>query len=1139
MTKEKDEFASFLSTDILKDYLRILRRFPTATAEENRELHRRVRAGNEEARELMINKNTALVINIVMGMNRKLNSMEKEDLINEGIIGLMKAIDAYDESEGAFSTYATKSIKRRINRGIFKKDKTIKRPEYVEVASNKLAKVKEQYSSLGKELPSVQELSKLLNVSKETVEQIEKNENSFLLSLDEPLSGDEEKSTLSTFVGHDEERYSSFLNSLYQDELLAWIKENCSKIEYYIIYYKLIFGNVKSEKIAKNFAVTKQQIDQLYHKVLNRIKILFDQDRTFKGHISKEIRKAINTGTFRREPLEPINVVLYLFIKDILNETEKEIFKSKYLRDEKYNLSTISRRLLIPLNLLKQYESQLEKKISHILAEQKEEFETFYREMTVKYKTKILDKAIPPEEIEIKKDYGSLLEKWQNCTYDELLNHLSTIGETIPSELERKVKRYFGVVEINSIRGAFKKINFFEAGFVDDKYRIEAGIKASENIINYKSYNFSKKRYIALRSSALESVEKIYIEVLDRYYGLFSKPYSIEDLSIYLEMEPENANNFLQTAKEKILNVYIGRTVNLKLDFDIYRNYLCTHKIDLSEPANSILRMFLFENKSYEEIAEKFSITTTRVSVYITTGLKKIDYFRLGIYTYEPYPREVLTECLNAMHLSDTLKTAILEYLDTKDAENIKNRYGIDRKMLEKNLKILYKNAATLMLKEQKLTVEEIAREIDSPEYTNVISIDGRVALSLYYSIKNKYNEDGSICRGKELETRLQKPLSTIYSRKDLALTKIKAKILGLERNILDIIDVAVLSKALKDPHLPLKTKDVELLELLYGLNGKERKSLAELCSTESEKTILIERFRKAIITVKKYLNREIDGIVCFEESIEPFLKFFTYKDRKILEDIYKNRLTYAKVAQKNGITEAYMNYLMLRLKVYLKDLQTGEIEGFDFDYFWQTVRNEDVPIYSHKELAIEMFYLYFECNMSANEVILKMGLKMSQDMVLQSIRYLYHAVQRYRKGFRKEKDIPYEAIRDFYLRNQASLTLYEKSLFYRYFNLYNQKTVSLKRLVPIRIVNLISSYNGSYVAPKNVTPLAAKNLLKKYQNMLSDTEKDAIIGYYSLNSREFMKGSDQRQVLNYLMSLKEPTFKSYYLKPQSPTKSD
>lgn len=165
------------------------------TAKEEVELSKRIHKGDEQARKSMIRANLRLVINIAK--RYMYLGIPLLDLIEEGNLGLMKAVDKFNPKKGfRFSTYAAWWIKQGITRSISDQGKTIRVPVYMSELITKWKKTKEQLSQKLKRNPSDEEIAKKMKLPKEKIEQMNFWLSSTTSSLEAPVGDDDENQVM-------------------------------------------------------------------------------------------------------------------------------------------------------------------------------------------------------------------------------------------------------------------------------------------------------------------------------------------------------------------------------------------------------------------------------------------------------------------------------------------------------------------------------------------------------------------------------------------------------------------------------------------------------------------------------------------------------------------------------------------------------------------------------------------------------------------------------------------------------------------------------------------------------------------------------------------------------------------------------
>jgi len=178
-----------LKMEALKNYLQEVRTIPLLTSQEEITLSNRVKKGDEQARKNMIRANLRLVINIA---KRYMNlGIPFLDLIEEGNLGLMKAVEKFNPKKGyRFSTYAAWWIKQGITRSIGEQGKMIRIPVYMNERITKWKKVREQLMQKLHRAPTDEEIAKKMKLSRVSMQQIVSWMSTTTSSLEAPVSDD-------------------------------------------------------------------------------------------------------------------------------------------------------------------------------------------------------------------------------------------------------------------------------------------------------------------------------------------------------------------------------------------------------------------------------------------------------------------------------------------------------------------------------------------------------------------------------------------------------------------------------------------------------------------------------------------------------------------------------------------------------------------------------------------------------------------------------------------------------------------------------------------------------------------------------------------------------------------------------------
>ncbi|MGB9867837.1 MAG: RNA polymerase sigma factor RpoD [Bacillota bacterium] len=259
--------------DPVRMYLKEIGKVPLLTAEEEVELAKRIEQGDEEAKKKLIEANLRLVVSIAKKYVGR--GMLFLDLIQEGNLGLIKAVEKFDYRKGyKFSTYATWWIRQAITRAIADQARTIRIPVHMVETINKLIRISRQLlQELGRE-PTPEEIAKEMGISEEKVREIMKIAQE-PVSLETPI-GEEEDSHLGDFI-EDQDALAPAEAASYNllREQLEGVLDTLTEREQNVL--KLRFGLEDGkprtlEEVGQVFGVTRERIRQIEAKALRKLR---------------------------------------------------------------------------------------------------------------------------------------------------------------------------------------------------------------------------------------------------------------------------------------------------------------------------------------------------------------------------------------------------------------------------------------------------------------------------------------------------------------------------------------------------------------------------------------------------------------------------------------------------------------------------------------------------------------------------------------------------------------------------------------------------------------------------------------------------------------------------------------------------
>ena len=271
---DTDALADTFSTDDpVRMYLKEIGKVPLLTPEEEQDLARRMADGDEEAKRRMAEANLRLVVSIAKRYVGR--GMLFLDLIQEGNLGLIKAVDKFDYTKGyKFSTYATWWIRQAITRAIADQARTIRIPVHMVETINKVIRVSRQLlQELGHD-PTPEEIAEEMGMSVDKVRDILKIAQE-PVSLETPI-GEEEDSHLGDFIPDEDasEPSEAASFSLLKEQLMSVLDTLTPREKKVLeLRFGIIDGRTRTlEEVGKEFNVTRERIRQIEAKALRKLR---------------------------------------------------------------------------------------------------------------------------------------------------------------------------------------------------------------------------------------------------------------------------------------------------------------------------------------------------------------------------------------------------------------------------------------------------------------------------------------------------------------------------------------------------------------------------------------------------------------------------------------------------------------------------------------------------------------------------------------------------------------------------------------------------------------------------------------------------------------------------------------------------
>jgi RNA polymerase primary sigma factor len=271
----KNEYAN---NDSIQVYLKEIGQYPLISSEQEVTLAKRILKGDKEAKEILMKANLRLVVSTAKKYAMRSQDLTLLDLIQEGNVGLYKAVEKFDHTKGfKFSTYATWWIRQAITRALADQSRTIRIPVHM---VETIAKYKQVYRRLSQDLgrePTADEIASEMGIEVEKVRMVE-NINQDTVSLEKPVgdSDESDRSTLGDFIADDKilSPTQEASRRILQDQIREILNDLSEKERQIIIMRNGLDGGTPHtlEEVGQHFQVTRERIRQIESKVHEKIR---------------------------------------------------------------------------------------------------------------------------------------------------------------------------------------------------------------------------------------------------------------------------------------------------------------------------------------------------------------------------------------------------------------------------------------------------------------------------------------------------------------------------------------------------------------------------------------------------------------------------------------------------------------------------------------------------------------------------------------------------------------------------------------------------------------------------------------------------------------------------------------------------
>ncbi len=335
------------NSEDLEQYIREVKDYPSLSQEEAEKLICEYKEGNFQARQKLIQSYLMLVVSAVKGYLAKTSAFTFFDLIQEGNIILITAIEKYDPTKSNFSTYLINTIQNRIKRKISEKDKLIKVPSHIFLVIKRYNNLIKEYYEKHQKYPSDSYIQKTLEIGEATLDYLKnKDMRSSFLSME--YREDQESPSLGDSIRSPKDDISKVLEMFDEFDFLNIIRSFLTEKEYYILYFRVLANKTKTlEELAKELGVTHEAIRLRQNKAIEKLKPFVEKDCYMYKKKLIELREYYKADYYNLKtiPLEIENIYKFLYVQEDLSQLQCRIFYLKFIDRFVYTEEELRKKL--------------------------------------------------------------------------------------------------------------------------------------------------------------------------------------------------------------------------------------------------------------------------------------------------------------------------------------------------------------------------------------------------------------------------------------------------------------------------------------------------------------------------------------------------------------------------------------------------------------------------------------------------------------------------------------------------------------------------------------------------------------------------------------------------------------------------
>ena len=634
---------------------------------------------------------------------------------------------------------------------------------------------------------------------------------------------------------------------------------------------------------------------------------------------------------------------------------------------------------------------------------------------------------------------------------------------------------------------------------------------------------FNKDMYLSVKAKYPTYLRERTEMLLDLYFGVYLRPQTITEIATDLNEDYTDIKKEIYSTIETLKNLYHNNSKGTIIHKELYKSFVLDKKYELTEETREVLKFYIIDDLTYEEISQKLGLPRNRVTNIVNDGLRRLDYYRFGIIQVENIDEGTLAEFFvvnGNVFNQEERKIIFAKKSSLTDNTEICEKYGITQDKLTKLMMRFNKLYSEFSVRLVSLYECDIFEEIERVSYDSVITDEEKMILALYHGYRCKFNLSGVKLSKSKIAEELKKDIGTISDKINNAIIKIKKRKIDLIKPELLYIERNIVENFLNDIHLPLDDNKRVIICSLLGLKEYPVYDIEEVAKIHNTTSKNIKRqYQRGILTILKYLNHEIEGNLNYTEEIEPNLRYFSKRDRDFLINKYKDKLTNEQIATKYQINIDYVNKRMTEIHNILNGLINNELNRFDFEMYRSLVNEPMIPFQGNYELTRKCFELYtgestYE-NLSLKEIMIRLNITCSEETVSRYIKLFMLSIYRLQNGIKVNYSFTDEEIERYYELNKDEMNAHRKDAYERYIKGFKSEFFSNKDNLSEGIIyDLLKARDPDIFDLNTITREEVIGILRKYYDLLKPKTRNTLMNMFKIQEKEFMSKRELERVL-------------------------